>query len=458
MGEISQATLQQLSKGISEVIKTEWKPGEADKLIQAANQVIAEGKKKRTELSENIASNNTTGYQNKREVLEKAVQELEVSGIKTKLGKVFSSMSKLKRDHSSSEDDEFRALLRDKQIEATDAMIEIMNKYYADYQKIVQASRSIRRQQGFKNIVNDTASIMQKGYIVLNRIAESIHGTKIIYEVQVAVGSSGTLRTAYLSLDQLANYTYAEYHKGGINLRLDETKINAALKSGEIKAYDWDSQLTQAYNSYVKRIVANQTLEDAVHGIEKYSLTDWKSNIGKQSGDQVYVNMGNIIEAFRRAAAGILDRALENGFHKTLEEIMAMDDHEIHYLLHSQMQTTINNTEKFWQGPDFVADLQKLFNGLLMGRDADEVKQRLGLTNADTQVGIQEKSSGASITSLNQLITELEQAVNAIKIIVGKTGEGSLQSAIDKGTVEGLDEQVEQAVRQLVQQFLPSAT
>lgn len=80
------------------------------------------------------------------------------------------------------------------------------------------------------------------------------------------------------------------------------------------------------------------------------------------------------------------------------------------------------------------------------------------MTNGSNKIGIQEKVSGASFTRLSQLVTQLRNAAQALSVLRDKTAGSNIKSSIQKGIAEGLDSEVEQAVLDLVRQFLPGAS
>lgn len=445
MGGISAEVLEKLAQGISQVIDTEW---DGWPLITAANNVASQAESIMQRVSS--ISWGFNGFKNQKEVVNAAAKEIEISsaitGIKTKMGKLF---SQLRRDHSSSEDDEFRSLIENAKGEMTEELSAILNKYFDISKKVAEANAKIYQNNEFKQLQQEANRVMSDGYQILNKIGEAIHGTTIIYEVQLSVGTRGSQRTAYMTLDQIMQYTTATYRSGEMALRLNEAAVNAAIKNGTIQAFSWSDSYRQSFMRYTQVIRENQ-LQDATR--------DWDRNIGLTSSDDAYINRGNVTEAFRRAAAGILEKAIDSAFHKSLEEINGMSDHDIHYMLHTQIQETLSNTIAYWQGPDFIADLNKLFNGLEGFDNSSTGKtkflQNLGLTGQEQTVGIQEKIGGASFTTLNSLVTSLRQASNSLSILKNKANGKDMKSYIDSSVAEGLDEEVEQAVLELVSQFL----
>ena len=445
MGGISAEVLEKLAQGISQVIDTEW---DGWPLITAANNVASQAESIMQQVSS--ISWGFNGFRNQKEVVNAAAKEIEISsaitGIKTKMGKLF---SQLRRDHSSSEDDEFRSLIENAKGEITEELSAILNKYFDISKKVAEANAKIYQNNEFRQLQQEANRVMSDGYQILNKIGEAIHGTTIIYEVQLSVGTRGSQRTAYMTLDQIMQYTTATYRSGEMALRLNEAAVNAAIKNGTIQAFSWSDSYRQSFMQYTQVVRENQ-LQDTTR--------DWDKNIGLIYSEDAYINRGNVTEAFRRAAAGILEKAIDSAFHKSLEEINGMSDHDIHYMLHTQIQETLSNTIAYWQGPDFIADLNKLFNGLEGFDNSSTGKtkflQNLGLTGQEQTVGIQEKIGGASFTTLNSLATSLRQASNSLSILKNKANGNDIKSYIDSSVAEGLDEEVEQAVLELVSQFL----
>lgn len=458
MGEISAAIIQQLSKGISEVIKTEFGP-QNQPLIDAALNTARDAEKLMSELSS--FQFGIGEFSNVKDVVNKAAEQVEmdftISGIKTKLNDMFAKMRNFSGDHSDNEDEELLSIFRNKKIEMTEEMtnqlLNMLKSYFNLSKDVAKVNKEIRQNTDFQKIQQRSNAIMQQGYQILTQIGEAITGTSIVYEVQISVGSQGSQRTAYMTLEQIMQYTYTEYHRGTMSLRLNESAINAAVREGKLSIFNWTDEYRKSFVKYSNIVKQNQTLTINRNG-EMINLQNWKRNIGATE-DNIYTNKGNIAEAFRRAAAEIIDAAMDKAFTHSLEELEGMEDtQELHYLIHTQIKSTLENTTAFWQGADFTADISKIFNGLVM----DEIQKQnllnnLGIGNA-TSIGIQEKISGASFTTLSQIANELQRAANSLSIIANNTNEGNIAAAINPSVAAGADSEVEQAVLNLAAQFL----
>lgn len=458
MGEISAAIIQQLSKGISEVIKTEFGP-QNQPLIDAALNTARDAEKLMSELSS--FQFGIGEFSNVKDVVNKAAEQVEmdftISGIKTKLNDMFAKMRNFSGDHSDNEDEELLSIFRNKKIEMTEEMtnqlLNMLKSYFNLSKDVAKVNKEIRQNTDFQKIQQRSNAIMQQGYQILTQIGEAITGTSIVYEVQISVGSQGSQRTAYMTLEQIMQYTYTEYHRGTMSLRLNESAINAAVREGKLSIFNWTDEYRKSFVKYSNIVKQNQTLTINRNG-EMINLQNWKRNIGATE-DNIYTNKGNIAEAFRRAAAEIIDAAMDKAFTHSLEELEGMEDtQELHYLIHTQIKSTLENTTAFWQGADFTADISKIFNGLVM----DEIQKQnllnnLGIGNA-TSIGIQEKISGASFTTLSQIANELQRAANSLSIIANNTNEGNIAAVINPSVAAGADSEVEQAVLNLAAQFL----
>ena len=454
MGSISAEVLSQLAKGISEVIKTE---SGGESLANKANTIAAQAEQKMAALSS--FQFGFGGYRSVKDVVNEAASKVEkdfmITGIKTRMGEVFAQLRHngfdgFEGDHSSGEDQQLLSILKNKKIELTEEMqeklLQVFQEYYNLSKQVAKANQAIYQNNDFINLRNDAATIMQQGYQVLTEIGEHLRNTQIIYEVQVSVGSKGSQRTAYLTLDQISQYTTAAYYNGEMRLRLNEAAINADAAAGKLQVFNWTDAYRQSYQKYVTRAIESEFYTPDAN---------WANNKTAQNLSDIYINRGNVTEAFRRAAAAIAEKALDSAFQHTLDELEGMaDTWDIHYLIHTQIEETLKNTTAFWQGPDFTADLEHIFNGLIID-DQDALLNRLGINPQNTkQIGVQEKVSGASFTSLSQIATQLRKAANALMVIQSKTGGNSVLPYIDSSVAEGVDEEVEQAVLELVSQFL----
>ncbi len=460
MGEISDAIISQLSKGISEVIKTEFGP-QNQPLITAALNTAQQAESIVSELSS--FQFGIDGYSNVKDVVNKAAQQVEndfaITGIKTKLNDMFAKMRSFSGDHSHNEDEELLSIFKNKKIEMTEEMAtelsNILMQYFNLSKDVANINKQIRQNADFQKIQTKANQVMQQGYQILTQIGEAITGTSIVYEVQLSIGSQGAQRTAYMTLEEIMQYTYTEYHRGTMTLRLNESAINAAASQGKVNVFNWNDTYRQSFMQYATTVRENQTRTIVRDGAE-ISLQNWKRNSNIGATGNVYTNRGNIAEAFRRAAAEIVDTAMDKAFTHQLQELEGMEDtQELHYLIHTQIKSTLENTTAFWQGPDFTADISRIFNGLVMDeQQRQQLLNNLGIVEGTNSVGIQEKISGASFTTLTQIASELRRAANSLNIIANSTNEGNITSAINPGIAAGADEEVEQAVLNLAAQFL----
>lgn len=451
MGGISAEVLAQLTKGISEVMTTEFGPT-AEPLINAAERTAYAAEGILQELS--FQSFGVGQYRSVKDVVDAAAQQIEtdfaITGIKTRMEKIFSELRNggFSGDHSDSEDDQLLSILKNKKEEMSqeiiDSLLQTFQKYYDLSKKVANANKAIYANQNFQDLTYRAGVIMQNGYQILTQMGELINGTQIIYEVQVSVGSKGSHRTAYMTLSDIMQYTTASYHGGEMRLRLNEAAINKAVNEGKLDIFHWTEDYRQSYLQYVSRTKTAQTM----------GYTNWDKNKGITESEDAYINRGNVTEAFRRAAAGIAETSLDSAFQHSLSELEGMrDTQQLHYLIHTQIAEILKNTVAFWQGPDFTADIKKLFNGLIMSDEAkNNLIENLGISGVN-QIGVQEKVSGASFANLTQLVTQLNAAVNSLRVIINHSN-GNIQSAIDPSVADGIDEEVEQAVLELVSQFL----
>lgn len=441
MGEITAAVLQELSSGIKQVIQEEYVEGHT--YLQEVEFILGRAKDLQKKVSQAGTMGNGT-YRKTRDVVEAAAreasQQFQINDIKSKLKQRFIDIRKTVADHSSSEDDDFRAQLGEGFQDFTDEVIQMFEKYYKHYIEVYNANTSI-----YQNIMANTTEweandIMMQGYTIINKIAESIRGTSILYEVQLGIGSAGAQKTGFLTLDQIMKYTEVSYYNGAMTLKLKSSALRAAADRGEISLFSWDDAYRQRYLEYTRKVIA----------VEKTDLRSWASNIGANSstanGD-IYINRGNVAESFRTAATSIYNRYLESSLGTTLDQIVAMDDHSIHYMLH----TTLQNTGSYWTGPDFEADLQQLFKGL--AGDTSGVQDMAAQMSRNGQtVGVQEKVNNATFTNLNSLITQLTQ-ISRLLMNINNLDQSGVNSAL-QGDIGDLDGPVETALIELVSQFL----
>lgn len=441
MGEITSAVLQELSSGIKQVIQEEYVEGRT--YLQEVELILGRAKDLQKKVS-SIGNMGNGTYRKTRDVVEAAAKEaskqFQINDIKSKLKQRFIDIRKTNADHSSSEDDNFRAKLGEDFQQFSDEVIQMFEKYYKHYVEVYNANTSI-----YQNIMANTTEweandIMMQGYTIINKIAESIRGTSILYEVQLGIGSTGAQKTGFLTLDQIMKYTEVSYYNGAMTLKLKSSALRAAADKGEISLFSWDDEYRKRYLEYTKKVIA----------VEKTDLRSWASNIGTNSttaDNNIYINRGNVTESFRAAATQIYDKHLESSLGATAAEIASMSDHDIHYMLHK----TLQNTGSYWTGPDFDADLTKLFEGLV--GDTSGIQDIAAQMSKNGQtVGIQEKVNNATFTNLSSLITQLTQ-ISRLLMNINNLNQNGVNSAL-QGNIGDLDGPVEKALIELVSQFL----
>lgn len=440
MGEITAAVLKELSQGIQSVIKDEYK---GMSYLDKVNEIRDAAKK----LQENINSKGTLGngmYTTAKDVVDAAAKEaskqFQINDITKKLNKQFTNMKK-DADHGHLEDDKFRSQLEQNFQDFEKEVIDLFERYYKIYSEVYTKNDQIYQNVKSNLTVWEADKIMREGYTVINEIAETIRGTSILYEVQLSIGTVKAQKTAFLTLEQIMQYTEVSYYNGATTLKLKPSALRKAAKEGKIQLFGWEDEYRQQFINYTNRVIA----------IEKTDLRLWDSNAGSDSStadSDIYINQGNVTESFRAAATKIYDKHLESSLGVTTTEIAAMTDHDIHYMLHK----TLQNTGSYWTGPDFYADLTKLFEGL--AGDTSGIQDIATQISKNGAVGIQEKVNNATFTNLNSLITQLTQ-ISQLLTNINNLDKSQLNSVL-QGNIGDLDGPVEQALIELAKQFLPS--
>jgi len=52
-------------------------------------------------------------------------------------------------------------------------------------------------------------------------------------------------------------YTYTEYHRGTMTLRLNESAINAAASQGKVNVFNWNDTYRQSFMQYATTVREN---------------------------------------------------------------------------------------------------------------------------------------------------------------------------------------------------------
>lgn len=442
MGEVSAAVIDELSQGIQSVISDEYVEGKT--YLSVAEQILESARNIQHRIAEAGSLGNGT-YKTTRDVVNAAAKQaqdqFQANHLKFKIKEMFKN---IRRDHSSIEDDELRALLQEGFQDFSSEIIDMFTQYYKSYLEVYNANTKIYSTVMAQTNIAEATQIMSKGYQILTKIGESIRGTQILYEVQLSIGTKGSQRTGYFTLEELMQYTTVNYYNGAMTLRVDTAALNKAATNGEINLFKWDQSYIDRYQNYTKKVIENQLIP---------GLQNWDKNIGLTTGQesQVYINKGNVTESFRVAATSIYNRATEATLGKSLDQILSADDHALHYMIH----TTLKNTTSYWQGPDFEADIESLFSGLIGDDSAFQaIKDKMGVGDSGT-VEVQEKVNSATFTNLSSLITQLQNTINSLRRLdaLGDKVKSRLST-----TTDGLDAEVDEAIWDLVKQFLPGAS
>ena len=432
MGETSQVAAEALAEGIQNVLKDEailptWLSKAQDLRVRATRAMASNGYDKR----KIVAS--AAGV---------ASRQFQINDAYNRINSLFKKIQDAinAADHSSSEDDIFRAAVAETEQDIAEALETIYNKYYKKYDALSKIENDIT------GTVNnqEMTQLLTEGYAFLNEIGETVRNTTIIYQVQLEVEGTGQHKTGFFTLAQLLPYLKASTYtlKNGkqqySSLRFDEARLKADIDSGKLKTLQWTKKREADYAQYIKVLKLNEqrstSRENAV----------WKSNIARGNLDDIYINEGNAMENFQMMASSIIEQT-------KLREILAGDDHQLHTSLHS----TLQNTVAYWQDSDFKGQINRLLYGLT-GQDDTRaaVKAQLSDVAKNGLVDIQEKLSNATFTSLNSLFTQLIEVESLLL---------SIQSAqINKSQVseatDFLDKALEVALEQFVSKFLPGTS
>jgi len=60
-----------------------------------------------------------------------------------------------------------------------------------------------------------------------------------------------------MTLEEIMQYTYTEYHRGTMTLRLNESAINAAASQGKVNVFNWNDTYRQSFMQYATTVREN---------------------------------------------------------------------------------------------------------------------------------------------------------------------------------------------------------
>ena len=438
-GELDQAIKNALISGINDVLHTEvpeLKMTRAAKVSQLAREasilMAKQGKLNTQRIVQNAAMSASKRFQ-QNDMFEK---------IQDAFTKLESALSQA--DHSSAEDDRIREAARELSEGAEEnaaKVAKLYEQYYRKYDSLYKVEQGILNNQ--ENI--EIEKLMKESYTILTEIGEILRGTSIVYEVQMNIGQAGKAQTGFFTLSQMMNYARVTSKNGNAVLKIDYKAIQNDYAQGKISLFNWNDEMVNRYNNLKQAVIANESTNSAL----------WKSNIGR---DKKYINQGNIMEAFRAASTSIVSNYFNKKFNLSPEQILALDDHGIHYtlhkggsLLHNMMSDVLSNTKSFLQGGDFSAEVEKLFENfnIAEGFNLDEYKQNI--FGGASQIDIQEKLQNARFSTLSSLWGQLVQADATLKQLQN-LDQNTIESQLQN--ISGYDEIADEAILDLVSQFI----
>lgn len=415
MGAIDQAVSEQLARGIAEVVKEEFPLQE--RLTQARDL------RQRGESLQSSAQALAGAQRIVHNAAKYTQKQFKLQSIKSELREAFDSLltidpSKITADHGSTEDDELLALaqrLLDNKNGDVQKLKSILSRYLEKYQKAKKAAENeaenLQNNQNM-NFNADLLAFMREGYSFLAHLGEEIRATPILYQVTMSFGD-GFHRSGIVTLEELMNNTRIEMHRGTYMLRLASTN--------GLQMSQWSENLETEYKQFKDNEIISQN--------------KW--------------NEGELIEAFQEATTYIYNEQLEQAIGASPENIISLDDHGRHYLIHTKLNLS------YTKGPDFFSSLDKIIDSLFVD-DIDETRleilQQASINRGGIDyVAIQAKAQGATFTNLNGLIKSLINAHEAL-ISLSQAKENA-QSKVSPN-INGLDPIVEKAAEDLVRQFL----
>ena len=430
--EINEAILEELINGISEISNTELQ------------QYLTEVRTRRTNLLQAQSSSqlySSKDYLTKHtELLSKFFKDRTEDELLKQAERI---LRQIRRSAPGDSDDphhtgrhkigelyKTKSILAEFNTTAWGPMQEVLLKY----QRLQTAENSILRKSQNKNIVN-VEQVMRDSYETLNRIGEQLRSTRVFYEVNFLSDlEAGEVLTGYLTLDQIIKYSSATSDG---TLRVDTARLAKAFKSGQadFATTRWDSERVANLRTFIN--TASNLETDAAQRIWKKS----NANLTQDQIADVYLNMGNILEAFRRGESEILKRMIEDNYPGYSMAIDAANPKKVH----EWIRETVENTAAFTTGGDIKTYLSELF------KNNESLLNALDNNGFQTQgeVDLQLKNINASITNLSSLLRMMTELEKSLTVIV--SNKDSLRSVVQQPNAEPI---LMNALNKMVEMFL----
>ena len=279
-----------------------------------------------------------------------------------------------------------KAALRTLQV--NEAKINAISSMLDKYTRLEDIGNRIRNGAS-QNGASDKDIILES-YIKLNKIGEGLRGSEIAYEVNLVMeGGNKGITSGYFTLEQLIHGDFLKVTNSG-TLKFNSS-MATLLKNGNNSQYTigkWSQERIADYKNFLATAKANETIQGA--GVYKK---------GK-------VNLGNVMEAFRRGEIELLERAIP-GSRTAMGNLEAGANNQVH----KWMRETVRNTASFLTGGDLQQSIKELLSSTGF-MDSVSLQQMVNDYN-----DLQLKNVNASITNLNSLYNQfmiLKANLNAL--------------------------------------------
>lgn len=297
------------------------------------------------------------------------------------------------------------------------------------YNSLQEASDNIFTEN--KRIEYDKLEKMiQDTYKFLNLIGETIRGRQIFYEVNYINEKTKQIFSGYLTLDQILQYSTLTANG---SFKLNTSLLKQGFANQSFLTQEWNKERADSFWRFQERALKNEKNVN----LRFYSAND--------NSDKDYLNLGNVMEAFRYGEQLLLEQAFPN-----ITEVSEMIAQAHWKRVYAWMARTIKNNAAYLTGGDIQANLKLLFS---QNEEFFEslVKNNF-LTAEQSIVDLQLKNINAGLTSIDSLIVQLTHLQNILLKSTNK--EANIKQLLQKSNKSGVEAEIQKDLEKMFSQSL----
>lgn len=234
--------------------------------------------------------------------------------------------------------------------------------------------------------------LIQDTYKFLNLVGETVRGRQIFYEVNYINEKTKQIFSGYLTLDQILQYSTITSNG---QIKLNTSLLKQGFKNQEFITQEWNSQRSVSFWNFQKRALQNEKNEN----LRIYSVNE--------NEDKDYLNLGNVMEAFRYGEQLLLERVFPD-----INDVYNAINKAHWKRVYAWMNRTIRNIDSYLKGGDIEANLKLLFQNDL--ELLDKLMSNNIIKANESIVDLQLKNINAGLTNINSLMVQLIHLQNIL--------------------------------------------